>query len=106
MTAFVDQFAVCVSRERQRLGHIFGPTAADEQERLLRDALLAAWRPLVPQRGSARRVFAADGSQAIRHFNNGWAAIICHGLCIGPGIEAPSVDVRFVRSTLPEMVLN
>jgi len=56
--------------------------------------------------GTGSLVFATDGSQAIRHFNNGWSLIVCHALCIGPEFESPSVDVRFVRSTLPDSVLR
>ena len=66
-----------------------------------------AWRPLSAETGTrARPVFATDGSQAIRHFNNGWSLIVCQALCIGPDFESPSVDVRFVRSTLPESMLT
>jgi len=67
-----------------------------------------AWQPLSsPATGQpARIVLATDGSQAVRHFNNGWNAVICHALSVGAGFEAPSVDVRFVRNTLPEAVLN
>ncbi|MCC6180107.1 MAG: DNA double-strand break repair nuclease NurA [Chloroflexi bacterium] len=107
MTTFVDQFAACVQRERARLALAFGPATLDDDERRLRDALRAAWQPLpVPEAGAPRRAFAVDGSQAIRRFNNGWSAIVCHALCVGPGFEAPLVDVRFIRSSLPEAVLN
>jgi hypothetical protein len=51
-------------------------------------------------------VYATDGSQAIRHFNNDWSLIVGHALCIGPHFESPSVDARFVRSTLPDSVLT
>ncbi|MCC6176109.1 MAG: DNA double-strand break repair nuclease NurA [Chloroflexi bacterium] len=107
MTTFVDQFAACVQRERERLALAFGPATLDDDERLLREALRAAWRPLPrSDSGEARRAFAIDGSQGIRHFNNGWSAVVCHALCVGPGLEAPSVEVRFFRSNLPEAVLS
>jgi hypothetical protein len=107
VATFVDQFAACVQRERVRLALAFGPDVLDDDERLLRDALRSVWQPLPsPGSGAPRRAFAVDGSQAIRHFSNGWSAIVCHALCVGPGLEVPTVDVRFVRSSLPEAILN
>ena len=58
----------------------------------------SAWESLGdPPLGRPRRVFATDGSPAIRQFNNGWSVVVCHALCIGPGYEAPSVDVGKLR---------
>src|SRR6202011_1969 len=107
MPAFIDQFAACVERESVRLA-AFGSLVAEGHEQALQAGMHDAWQPLSsPATGQpARIVFATDGSQAVRHFNNGWNAIICHALCVGAGFEAPSVDVRFARNTLPEAVLN
>ncbi len=107
MPAFIEQFAACISREQSRLSVAFGSSTDGPHEEALRDAIGRSWRSLSATPGSsARRVFATDGSQAIRHFNNGWSVIVCQALCIGPEFESSSVDVRFVRSTMPDGVLN
>jgi hypothetical protein len=107
MPAFIEQFAACISREQARLTLVFGPTTDGPHEESLRDAIREAWQPLAAASvTSARRVFATDGSQAVRHFNNGWSVIVCQALCIGPGYESSTVDVRFVRSTVPDAVLT
>jgi hypothetical protein len=107
MPAFIEQFAASVARERHRLAMAFGPSTADHHEEALQAAMRDAWRPLSAKATATRRpVYATDGSQAIRHFNNGWSLIICHALCVGPEYESPTVDVRFVRSTLPDTVLT
>jgi hypothetical protein len=107
MPAFIEQFAAGVQNERERLAFAFGPSAADRQEEALRTAIRAAWRPLsASSTAPLRPAFATDGSQAIRHFNNGWTMVVCHALCVGPGYESPSVDVRFVRSGVPDSILT
>jgi hypothetical protein len=107
MPAFIQQFASSVQHERDRLALAFGPSAADRQEEALRTAIGAAWWPNGPSEATPHRpAFATDGSQAIRHFNNGWTMIVCQALCVGPTYESPSVDVRFVRSSVPDSVLT
>jgi len=105
--AFIEQFAANVARERERLAVAFGPSTANHNEEALQAGMRDAWRPLsVGAATNGRPVYATDGSQAIRHFNNGWSLIVCQALCVGPEFESPSFDVRFVRSTLPDSVLT
>jgi hypothetical protein len=108
MPAFIDQFAACVERESTRIAMAFGSSASEGHEQALQLGMERSWLPLAEPvvAQPERNVFATDGSQAVRHFNNGWNAIICHALCVGADFEAPSVDVRFARNTLPEAVLN
>lgn len=107
MPTFVDLFAASVRRERDRLAALFGPDATDAMEAALRAELHHAWFPWPAGPPAAPRgTFAVDGSQAIRHFNNGWTLLICQALAVGPGLEAPSVEVRFLRSALPEVIQN
>lgn len=50
--------------------------------------------------------FAADGSEAVRHFSNGLSLVVAQALLVGPGVEAPIVEVRFVPSHVPETALS
>jgi hypothetical protein len=105
--AFIEQFALCVQREHERLSSLFSSDVANDEERELQSGIRHAWRPLwAAPAGRPRPAYASDGSQAIRHFNNGWSAIVCQSLCVGPHFESPAVDLRFLRSTTPDAVLG
>jgi hypothetical protein len=106
MLTFVELFARSLTAEVGQVRSHFSDQVLDGEQRL-RTALLQRWLPYsLEPFASSPSAFATDGSQAIRHFSNGWSVIVAQAILVGPGIELPLVEVRLLHSHLGERVLQ
>lgn len=116
MTGFVEQFASQLKHQRLELQARWALDTQDADEARLRCHAMARWNSdnepdagrggaLSPtnQRSPA---FAADGSGATRYLSNGWAMIVAQALLVGPGVEEPALEVRFVRTSMSRPVIE
>jgi len=107
MPTFADKFAEAVRQRRWQIERTFSEEPASSVEKKLREGVRKHWHALPPQsRVEKRQAFAVDGSSASRDFTNAATMIISQALAIGPGLEEPYVDVRFLRGNLSTPTLD
>jgi hypothetical protein len=104
MPNFTERFAEEVRRQQVAVARAFSSAPLSDVEQALRERVAVRWQTLPSEAPVRSPVFATDGSQAVRHFNNGWLVIVAQALLVGPNCQEPLVDVRFARASLPEPV--
>ena len=104
MSSFTESFARQVRQQKTVVARAFSTAALSEMEETLRERLAQRWHALPAAARHRSPVFASDGSEAVRHFNNGWLVLVAQALLVGPDCQEPLSAVRFVRAGLPEPV--